>query len=515
MNDAAAGLGPPERLHPVSMLSSLAASARGMWGLFAAGGYFAIQGNWFLLLVTLAIYAFMSVGSAILRWLNFEFQVGANEIQIDSGFFNRRHRSIPFDRVQDVTIEQGPLARALGLSKVRFETGGGSTPVEGGDEGALDAIPLGRAAEIRELVRARRGLASSLAAEADDADDIDPIYAMDLRRVMLAGIFNFSLAVVGAIIGASQTFGDVIGFDPFSRSFWNNVLAASEPLQRFLAANQLVVAVAGSLLLILIGLGTGVGRTLLRDYGFRLERTETGLRRRRGLFTVTDVVLPARRTQAAVIASGPVREHFGWHELKLQSLAKEVGGKDDHVVAPLARADEAEQVLQGIGWRGPGSPEWRRVSRAYVLGLALALSPFLMLTGAVALVLIFAPLLIDPGLRPAIAGGLAPALFINGIPFLALVLVILMRFLAWRRYAYALAGDRLLVRSGWWRRRIRILPLTNVQSVDFLQSFISRWLGTANLVIGVAGGGLAGHGIKSLPSETAREIRGQLLSGYR
>lgn len=512
MNDAAASLGPPERLHPVSMLSSLAASARGMWGLFAAGGYFAIQGNWFLLVVTLAIYAVVSVGSAILRWLNFEFRVGANEIQIDSGYFNRRHRSIPFDRVQDVTIEQGPLARALGLAKVRFETGGGSTPVEGGDEGALDAVPAGRAAEIRELVRTRRGLIPPPSAEADEGH---PIFAMDLRRVLLAGVFNFSLAVVGAIIGASQTFGDVIGFDPFSRDFWNNVLAASEPLQRFLAANQVVVAVAGSLLLIFIGLGTGIGRTLLRDYGFRLERTDTGLRRRRGLFTMTDVVLPARRTQAAVIASGPVRQHFGWHELKLQSLAKEIGGKDDHVVAPLASADEAERVLQAIGWQGPGEPGWQRVSRAYVLGLALALSPFLLLTGAAALVLIFAPLLIDPSLRPAIADGLAPALFINGIPFLALVLVILMRFLAWRRYAYALAGDRLLVRSGWWRRRIRILPLRNVQSVDFLQSFIGRWLGTANLAIGVAGGGLAGHGIKSLPSETAREIRGQLLSGYR
>jgi putative membrane protein len=91
------------------------------------------------------------------------------------------------------------------------------------------------------------------------------------------------------------------------------------------------------------------------------------------------------------------------------------------------------------------------------------------------------------------------------------VVVAATRWLAWRRYAFALDGDRLLVRSGWWRRRIRILPVRNIQSVDYAQLIIDRWFGTAGLVIGVAGGGTTGHGIKALPAKTAREIRDQLL----
>ena len=85
MSEAAATLGPPERLHPISLLSSLAASARGMWGLFAAGGYFAIQGHWFLLLVTFGIYTAISLGSALIRWRKFSFSVGQREVRIDSG----------------------------------------------------------------------------------------------------------------------------------------------------------------------------------------------------------------------------------------------------------------------------------------------------------------------------------------------------------------------------------------------------------------------------------------------
>ena len=63
MNEAAATLGPPERLHPIALLSSLAASARGMWGLFAAGGYFAVKGYWQLLLLMLAAFT-VQIGRA-------------------------------------------------------------------------------------------------------------------------------------------------------------------------------------------------------------------------------------------------------------------------------------------------------------------------------------------------------------------------------------------------------------------------------------------------------------------
>ncbi len=95
-----------------------------------------------------------------------------------------------------------------------------------------------------------------------------------------------------------------------------------------------------------------------------------------------------------------------------------------------------------------------------------------------------------------------------------LLAAIATRWLAWRRYAFALDGDRLLVRSGWWRRRLKILPTRNIQSIDYLQVLVDRWFGVASLTIGVAGGGLAGHGIKALPVKTARSLRGQLLTSF-
>ena len=490
MSEDAAALGPAERLHPYSLLASLRGSIRGMWGMFAAGGYFAVKGYWQLLLLMLALFTIASVGAAILRWTRFEFRVGRREIRIDSGLLNRTHRVIPFDRIQDVTLEQGPLARALGLARVRFETGGSAGAGE--DDGSLAAIPLARAGEIRDLVRASRGLVAAAPAEGVITAEEAPVFAMDLQRVLLAGVFNFSLAVIGGLVGLTQTFGDPLGFDPFRRQFWEGLFARGTPLGDFFLAHQMMTITAGAVTLILIGLGTGLLRTLLRDYGFRLDRTAVGLRRRRGLFTLTDVVLPARRAQAAIIATGPMREGFGWAELKLQSLAREEGGKGDHVVAPLANAQEIATVLGAIDWQAPQAPQWRPVSRAYVAALAAALAPLALIAIGSAL--------------------FQPFIGIAGLVVLAAMLGT--RLMAWRRYAYALDGDRLLVRSGWWRRRLKILPLKNIQSVDYLQIFIDRWFGTANLVLGVAGGGLTSHGIKALPAQTAREIRKHLLSRF-
>jgi len=502
----AAALGPPERLHPLSLLASLRASVKGMWGMFAAGGYFAVKGHWLLLVGMFGIFALLSVGAALLRWLNFSFRVGEREIRIDSGLLNRTHRSIPFDRIQDVTVEQGPLARAMGLARVRFETGGSSGSKE--DDGSLAAIPLERAAAIRDLVRARRGLAPA-AGPTDPVAEQEPeapIFAMDLRRVLLAGVFNFSLAVLGGLVGLSQTVGESMGINPFSDDFWKGLFAPGTPLGDLLRDHAIITAMAGALLLVLIGLGTGLLRTLLREYGFRLEGTAIGLRRRRGLLTVTDVVLPAKRTQAAIIASGPVRERFGWSALKFQSLAKEDGGKGDHVVAPLAAEEEIGSILAAIDWSPPGHPNWMRVSKAYVWALAAAMAPLALL--AIGLLMIFGRIAgDDPGRQADLQFG--PVLLLAG-----LLVALATRWLAWRRYAYALDGDRLLVRSGWWRRRVKILPVRNIQSVDYVQLIVDRWFGTAGLVIGVAGGGLTGHGIKALPAKTARQLRDQLLSPF-
>ncbi len=480
-------VGAPERLHPMFLVTGLGGSLRGLVGGWAAIGYLGFSGRLGTALFAALALVVMVAISIFLYWRRFEYRVGNSEIRIDSGIVSRTHRSIPFDRIQDVDITQGPVARLFGLARVKFETG--SSSAKRPDEGVLQAIALERAEELRQLVRHRRSGAA--AAPAAAVDDAPPLFAMDLRRVLLAGLFNFSLALFAGLFGATQTFGDLLGFDSLSRRFWLQLVNAGDPIAEYLLAHRITVAAAGLGLLVLAGLATGVVRTMLREYGFRVDRAEAGLRRRRGLVTRTDVSLPVARIQAAIIASGPLRDAFGWRELKLQSLAHDEGGKGDHVLAPLARDAEIAGLLGELGWALPAaSAEWRPVSSAFVWTLALGLAPLVLLAAAQTL------------FEPAV--GL--------VALIAIGAVMTARWLAWRRTAFALDGELLLVRGGWWRRRLLILPRGKIQSIDLAENFIGRRFGVASLAFGIAGGsGFSAHAIAALPRETARELRDRLL----
>ena len=65
-------LGPPERLHPLYLLTGLGQSLRGAWGMLALGAYFASQGRWFVLITAALLFAAFSIGALYLRWLKLE-----------------------------------------------------------------------------------------------------------------------------------------------------------------------------------------------------------------------------------------------------------------------------------------------------------------------------------------------------------------------------------------------------------------------------------------------------------
>ena len=478
---------PAERLHPLYLLTALPKTLRSAWGLIAGAAVLGSQGRWWLVGVVAAGFVIFSIGGLLLNWLKLEYRVGADELRIDSGFLSRTSRAIPFDRVTDVDLEQGPLHRLFGLARVRFETGASAGAKN--EDGVLDTISLARAEALRDHVRARRGQSAPLAAIEAESDTA-PLFAMDKRRVAIAGLFNFSLAVVAGLFGITQTFGDVLGFDPFKRAFWISIADRAGPLQELIIAHQFIAFIGGGILLSLLGVATGMVRTTLREHGFRLDRTGTGLRRRRGLITLTDVTVPVRRVQAALLASGPIRRIFGWCELKLQSLAMD-GAKGDHVVAPLARSAEAATILTSLGWpAAPSAGTWSRVSIAHVTSLAALLA----LPAVVAIVV---GLLVQPLVILWAVGA---------------VIAVATRWLGWRQTRYTLSDKSLFIETGWWRRRRAIVPTRNIQSVELAESFWGRAFGICTLRLGIAGGGgFSAHHVPALPQTEAQHLRARLI----
>lgn len=480
-----------ERLHPLYLLTGLGKVVRGAWGVLAGGAYLAVQDKLGLALILFAGFILLSTASLFIRWLTFEFRLEDDQLRIEQGLLNRSSRTIPFDRVTDVDIEQGPIHRVFGLARVKMETGASASAKDA--EGQLDTITLERAQAIRDYVRARRGSAVTASVSIpDEAEEgAPPLFAMDSRRVATAGIFNFSLAIIAALFGASQTLGEVIGFDPFSRSFWLEIFASTGPLRDYVLAHRFVAALGGTILLIIIGVGTGLVRTVLREHGFRLDRTRTGFRRRRGLLTLTDVTIPERRVQATILATGPIKRAFGWFTLKLQSLATD-GKQGSHVVAPLAKIAEALEIQHSL-FRpmAPEDSKWRPLPFGHFLsGAAITV-------GAGAIALAVATLLSPLALFAAAGLGIAT----------------LFNWLEWRRSRYALDAEHLFLDRGWWRQRRAIVPVRRIQSIDIAENFWTRTFGFVRMQFGVAGGTmLSTFAIDGLARGDAEDLRERLIA---
>ena len=502
-----------ERLHPMTFVTGLGTALRSAWAGLAASLYFISQGRVWIAALIVGLSLVGGIVSTLVRYWSFSYRVEPDGIDMASGIFNRTQRSIPFDRIQDVNIEQGLLHRLTGTARVKLETGASAGKAD--EDGTIDSIGLARAGELRDVVRAHR--ASPVPAAATDelvaaTEEPAALFSMGPKRILTLALFSFSLAIVGALFGVAQTYGDALGFDLFDPDFWTGLLARSGAVEAYVEAHRIIAVLFGMASLALAGVVTGFIRVVPREWNFTLQRTEMGFRRRRGLFTLTDVVIPLKRVQAAIVATGPLRRRSGFYELKVQSLGSDTGNAGDHSLAPLATPGEVGDVLSAMDWRAlPAATEGWQCPRPGFITSYLAIS--VPVIAAIAL-----------GTASAIAGILWSGNWdlqnpiLEGLPIWGTCFLLLFgltaasRWLDYRHRRHLLDGDRLLVRSGWWRQRIVVLPLAKVQSVDLKQHFLDRVFGITHLVLGVAGGrGFSSHGVEALAPAEAHALRNALL----
>ncbi|MEG3180485.1 PH domain-containing protein [Sphingomonas sp. LT1P40] len=460
MNEAEAY--PARRVHPGSIaIGFLRKAPQNVLGLPALFAFTSGRGIGWILLAA-AVVAVIVLFFTWLGWRRFTYTIAEHELIIERGVLTRTRRSIPLERIQDVSIERKPLARLFGLAEVRVETGGGEK-----DEAVLDSVSVAEAQRLRAALRGGK-LAATTVPEGDEVAMSDPlhvVFQMSPGRVVLLGMFSFSLVWIAALAGIIQFFGDALGFGWDEARDWADV-AQDEVRARFsIAAALLVAGVAVSL-----GIVTGVVRTVLRDWGFTLKAGEGRFRRTRGLLTRSEVVVAMRRIQLAVAQRGPLRGLLGWNGLSFQTL----GGSNDpsgrQVMAPLARDHEAAWIVETAGLPPFERLQLRPVAAGHVVRSLIHALPW--------------PVAI-----------LAVAIFVTPLAWLALLLLIplVIAALLHRRYhRFALRHTSLQVMRGVLVQRDWIVPVENVQVVTLQASWLQRRLGLASVLVDTAGAGGGG-----------------------
>lgn len=79
-----------------------------------------------------------------------------SQLRIERGIIWKKYSNIPYERIQNVDITRGIIARLCKFSTVNIQTAGFSTPMNNRygaySEGFIPAVPVNEAEKIREFV---------------------------------------------------------------------------------------------------------------------------------------------------------------------------------------------------------------------------------------------------------------------------------------------------------------------------------------------------------------------------
>lgn len=388
----------PRRTNPLSPLVQ-AAPALPAAALFIVGpgaGFVERSGVPVVLLAVagavLGYAAFVAV--AWLSWWRRTFWIDDDgDLRMDSGLLQRSARRLQLSRLQSVDVVAPVLARLAGLVEVRVEVAGA-----GDSRIVLRYLTRPEADDLRgRILELARGETTE-----EDEPSI-PLAAVPPGR-LLAGLLLRSvtaallLATILLLVVTSLTQGP---------------------------AGLVLVLVTGGLPIL------SVVTEFLANYGFRVSRTQDGLRIRRGLLSTQSRTVPPDRVHAVSIVSPLLWRRWDWVRVTVTIAGVQGDEVRPDVLVPVAPREEALRLIAEV------LPE------------------------------------VDVN---ALVFESAPRAARWRSPF------------AWRSLACALTPQVIATRSGRITLRVSIAPHARVQSVRVTQGPWERGLGLASLHADVAPG---------------------------
>lgn len=296
----------------------------------------------------LVFYA-VSLGIAVIAglfsffsWLFFRYALAPGSLEIRSGVISHEERSIPYERIQAVDLEEPPLERFLHIARVSIDTAAGHA----GGKIRIHALSRENAEALRRALAERRARTRSAAlatesgpiampAETGEAGEV--VRALSWGELLVAGMTSGRVGAAVAIVGAAAQFAD----DVMPRSWWSRVAPSVSPHVtdlRWLAGLFIIGGIIAWLLAIL--------STALTFGGFVLRRADGQLLISHGLLERRRATLPVRRIQAVRIEEGWLRQPFRLTEVRFDSAGHGTDKGDSGVLFPLLPRSDVEEFLR-------------------------------------------------------------------------------------------------------------------------------------------------------------------------
>ena len=464
------------RLHPWSWLFELIEQLKSFalpLIILLVGGSRDSGNNW-------EFYGLIGAGFLILRsialYFTYRFGIDEEGLQIRSGLFQRTVRRIPFDRIQNVSLQRSILHRLFGVAEVKIESAGGTQA-----EAQMRVLRLDDAVALEALIKEQGQ--ESRPDEAVQSQSETRLLRLALPEVVRIGLIsNKGMVVVAAAIGLVYQMGDgvrrLIG-EIYSQIL--GVIRTSIGVAELNGDNWPQVLLGALILIALAVIVLRIFSVLLaitQFYDFQLIQRGRRLIVERGLFTRLRGSLPSKRIQAFSLRETLLHRWFKRQSLRVDrtSLDQAQDGKSIREIVPIATPDYMQSLIARLlpvgAWP---SADWHKLHpRAW---RRLFTRPSMIVVAATAIIHIFFNEWFTVFGEPIFA----PLL-------LLLVPILYLRARIWAKHAAYTMNDSIIgVRTGWLDRNWRIAEVRKIQAVRITQSPFDRRHGMATLWLDTIG----------------------------
>jgi len=472
------------RLSPLSIIYQ---SIRQLPGL-ALTFYFAISRgsgeNWFYIILAL-IYGLFIFPTTLLNFYYFKYLFTEDELIIHSGILSKKQRNIPLKRIQNVNITQNFIQRIFKISKIQMETAGDANA-----EGVLDSIKTSKANEIKALIKDYQSNIEKkidkkveISSESNknlnnneykseeniestipiDTDEDKELISMSLKQLIIYGILRFR-PILFVLVAWIYSIGKQFMPDDIQQYLEDaiyNIEEYSNSMNWFLVSLYFIGLFIVAFVLSWI---MDILLTINQWWNFKLTLGKNKLYTSHGLLNKRHGTIPLKKLQMIVLFSNVIRQKFGYWGLMLETAGlSSVENRRPETAVPFAKFDNVIKLAKGIlNFDFP--IEYELVSRKTIRR---------------AFIRYFLALLIITGV--AYSFGLDYYWFALLLPLIYFGAV-----LRWQHRGWNIQNDKIIIKEGFYSRRIKIIPIDKIQTINVKRSFFQRRLQLATLHIDTA-----------------------------
>jgi len=420
-------------------------------------GYDSIVANPLVWLpVVLGVLAVLTL-SAFLSFYFFQYRLSKGHIEIRSGVFAKKYVNLPFERIQNVKIEQPIYYRPWHYACLQLDTAGSSK-----QEARVVALRLSFAETLKkEILTAyeanthKEDLNVDLEGDTVEQSKEKLLNTRSLQDLVIHGLSNNRVWI---FLGGLAPFFDDIG--NWIADAFTSIGIDIEQLLTFANMPWWQIGLWALTLTFLILLPItlfSIAGSIISFYNFKLTKLDDKYIRRSGLFTKHEVTMRLARLQMIVrqqdwldVLLKRINLRFEQSNANFKNL--EPGAHNNKIIVPSIKEEECRFLTRDVY---PDNKlfmlPFNSISRRYLFRN---------------IVLIWAPLLLIPATVFSVAGALPVA---SGF-FGAFVLMSVLTFCRWKRWGYAYDEKYIYVRKGQIGVDYYCFPRYKVQQTTFKQS---------------------------------------------